>query len=97
MLIKMINILITSAGKRVSLTREFMIELKQVFSDDKVYTCDMNPMMSPAGVRSDGCFRVPPCSSEDYIETLLTLCIEHRIELNAQSVELIGAFLGAAL
>lgn len=91
----MINILITSAGKRVLLTREFMIELKQVFNDDKVYTCDMNPMMSPAGVISDGCFRVPPCSSEDYIETLLTLCIEHRIGLIIPTIDTELAVLSA--
>ena len=84
---KMINILITSAGKRVSLTKEFMVELKNVFRDGMVFTCDMNPRMSPAGVVSDGCFKVPPCNSEDYIESLLSLCIEHQIGLIIPTID----------
>jgi len=83
----MINILITSAGKRESLTKEFMIELKRVVGDGRVFTCDMNPQLSPAGVVSDGCFKVPPCDSEDYIESLVSLCVEHQIGLVIPTID----------
>ena len=89
------NILITSAGKRVSLVRKFMKELKRLFCDGKVMTCDMNPEMAPACVVSDGCFRVPRCSSEDYIETLLTLCIEKSISIVIPTIDTELAILSA--
>lgn len=73
------NILITSAGNRVSLTRKFIEELKRVFHDGKVYTCDMVPELSPAGMITDRCFKVPACTSDDYLETLLTICVEYNI------------------
>ena len=50
------NILITSAGKRVILTKKFQETLKRFYSDSKVFTTDMNPDMAPAGIISDGCF-----------------------------------------
>ena len=42
------NILITSAGKRVVLTRAFKDTLAKYDSKAKVYTTDMNPEMAPA-------------------------------------------------
>ncbi|HBK83900.1 MAG TPA: carbamoyl phosphate synthase large subunit, partial [Flavobacterium sp.] len=42
------NILITSAGQRVSLVRAFQNELKTQFPHAKVYTVDLNPSLSPA-------------------------------------------------
>ena len=50
------NILITSAGKRVALTRYFKETLNRSFPNAKVFTTDMNPQMAPAGYVSDGCF-----------------------------------------
>ena len=44
------NILITSAGKRVVLTRAFKDTLAKYDSKAKVYTTDMNPEMAPAGM-----------------------------------------------
>lgn len=81
------NVLITSAGKRVSLTRKIMKELRLLIGDGRVYTCDMNPAMSPACVISDGLFKVPPCTSEDYTDTLLTICIEHQIGLIVPTID----------
>jgi len=48
------NILITSAGKRVTLVKQFQKELKELFPTAKVYTTEMNPSLSPAAVISDG-------------------------------------------
>ena len=53
------NILITSAGKRVSLVRIFQEALRKLSLQAKVYTTDMKPEMAPAGFVSDGCFKVP--------------------------------------
>lgn len=68
------NILITSAGQRVSLVRAFQKELKKNFNEGKVYTVDMNPKLSPACIVSDGFERVKRVDDADYINDLLGLC-----------------------
>ena len=30
-------------------------------------------------IASDGCFKVPICTSEDYVETIWSLCLEYNI------------------
>ncbi len=87
------NILITSAGKRVSLTRKFMAELKAVYPEAKVYTTDMNPTMAPAGVVSDGCFGVPRCTSQDYFDTLLSICLENHVGVVIPTIDIELLFL----
>ena len=42
------NILITSAGQRVSLVKNFQNTLHKYFCDAKVFTTDMNPELAPA-------------------------------------------------
>ncbi len=44
------NILITSAGKRVTLTKQFQETLRRFYPEAKVFTTDMNPAMAPAGL-----------------------------------------------
>lgn len=81
------NILISSAGKRVTLTRQFRETLHRFFPEGKVYTTDMNPLMAPAGHVSDGCFRVPRVTAEGYIETLARLCEEHEVGIVVPTID----------
>ena len=69
------NILITSAGKRVTLTQQFRETLKRFYPEAKIFTTDMNPGMAPAGIVSDGCFAVPRVTAADYICNLLKIVI----------------------
>lgn len=89
------SILITSAGQRVALVREFQETLKRFFPDAKVFTTDMNPKFAPAAYVSDGCFEVPRCTSDDYIESLLTLCMEHGIGMIVPTIDTELAILSA--
>ena len=89
------NIIITSAGQRVALVRGFQETLHRFFPDGKVYTTDMNPRLAPAAYVSDKCFVVPRCTSEDYIETLLTLCIENGIGMIVPTIDTELAILAA--
>ena len=73
------NILITSVGKRVVLVQIFQHTLQEMGLDAKVYTTDMLPKMAPAGIVSDGCMQVPPCTADDYIDSLLDICREKQI------------------
>ena len=89
------NILITSAGQRVALVRNFQETLRRYFSDGKVYTTDMNPKLAPAAYVSDGCFEVPRCTSDDYIETLLTICLSNGIGMIVPTIDTELAILSA--
>lgn len=81
------NILITSAGKRVALTRYFKETLTRFFPDAKVFTTDMNPDMAPAGYVSDGCFKVPRVTDKDYPTFLLQICQEHEVGIVIPTID----------
>lgn len=89
------NILITSAGQRVALVRDFQETLKRYFPGGKVFTTDMNPQMAPAAYVSDGCFDVPRCTSEDYIESLLSICLGNNIGMIVPTIDTELAILSA--
>ena len=74
------NILITSANKQLTLTKEIIKETKETNADRKVYTCDIYPeSVSDIVVGHDGCFKVPICTSEDYVETIFSICLGSNI------------------
>lgn len=81
------NILITSAGKRVSLTRYFKETLNRFYLDAKVFTTDMNPDMAPAGYVSDGCFKVPRVTDKDYPSLLLRLCEKNDVGMVIATID----------
>jgi len=89
------HIIITSAGQRVALVRGFQETIHQFFPDGKVFTTDMNPRLAPAAYVSDDCFSVPRCTSEDYIETLLTLCLENGVGMIVPTIDTELAILSA--
>ncbi|MFK8265427.1 ATP-grasp domain-containing protein [Capnocytophaga cynodegmi] len=68
------NILITSAGQRVSLVNFFQKEIKHLSPENKVYTVDLNPSLAPACVISDGYKKTCSVTAPDYIENLLNIC-----------------------
>lgn len=81
------NILITSAGKRVTLVRLFQQTLKEAGKESKVYTTDMNPGLAPAGIVSDGCFAVPRVTDTNYINVLLDLCLKNEIRVVVPTID----------
>ena len=81
------NILITSAGKRVALTRYFKDTLHRFFPDAKVYTTDMNPSMAPARYVSEGCIKVPRVTDKEYPHLLLKICETNDIGLVIATID----------
>jgi len=65
------NILITSAGQRVSLIKAFQTEIKELNKANKVYTVDLNPILAPACHISDGYRTVKRVTDSNYISELL--------------------------
>lgn len=82
------NILITSAGKRVALTRYFKETLSWFYPEAKVFTTDLNPQMAPAGYVSDGCFQVPRVTDEDYPATLRRICEENGVGMVIATIDI---------
>jgi carbamoyl-phosphate synthase large subunit len=82
-----LNILITSAGQRVSLVRAFQKELKNVYQDGKVLTTDMNPVLSAACNVSDKYIRVKKVIDPHYITELLELCEREKIIMVVPTID----------
>ena len=82
-----INLLITSAGKRVTLTKLFQQSLKEIYPDSKVFTTDMNPGLAPAGIISDNCFKAPRVTDEKYTDFLMEICVKNNIGLIIPTID----------
>lgn len=81
------NILITSAGQRVSLVRAFQKELTTLYPGKKVYTTDMHPELSAACNVSDKYFTVKRVTDPNYIEELIGLCRQHDIGMVVPTID----------
>lgn len=81
------NILITSAGRRVSLVRAFQKELKKIYPEAKVIAADANPMLSAACHAADDYFEVPRLDNSKYIDVLIKKCKEHGIGLIIPAID----------
>lgn len=81
------NILITSAGQRVSLVKAFQNEIKKLDDMNKVYTVDLNPLLAPACHVSDGYKQVPRVTEDYYIQTLLSICKEWEIKIVIPTID----------
>lgn len=81
------NILITSAGQRVSLIKAFKKELLEIFPTGKILTTDLNPQLAPACHISDKYFSMPSVFSQTYIDELLQLCIREKVKLVIPTID----------
>jgi len=81
------NILITSAGQRVSLVRSFQAELKKTYPNAKVLAIDVCPELSAACQVADEYFKVKPVSHKEYIIDLLMLCKKHNIGMVVPTID----------
>ena len=81
------NILITSAGQRVSLVKAFQKELKNIYKDGKVYATDMIPHLSAACNTADHYFRVTKCTDPGYIDELINICRLNNIKMIVPTID----------
>lgn len=64
----------------MQLAKESIKAWKGRYNMVKVFTCDMNPESSMSNTVGDGCFKVPICTSDDYVETILSVCLGNDIK-----------------
>jgi len=82
-----LNILITSAGRRVSLLNAFRSELIKIFPDGKMLASDLNPDLAPACHVADQSFKVPKLSDDHYIPELLQICLDNSVKLIIPTID----------
>jgi carbamoyl-phosphate synthase large subunit len=83
----MSNILITSAGRRVSLVKAFMKELKLLVPEAKVIVSDLDPKLSAAAQVADKAFKICKIEEDCYIDSLYNFCIENDIKLIIPTID----------
>lgn len=81
------NILVLSAGRRVSLVRAFRKEAAALLPGAQVYAADLKPQLSAACQVADAAFAVPRVTSEAYVPALLALCRSHQIGLVIPTID----------
>lgn len=81
------NILVLSAGRRVSLVKAFQQAVIDLNIKAQVFTADMHPEKAAACHMSDGAFSLPHCLSDNYAEVLLSHCIEHEVKLVVPTID----------
>lgn len=74
------NILLTSAGRRVSLLRLFKQTLAELQLRGQVVTSDLQPT-APARFVADAHEQVPRVDDPRYLDRLKEICLKHRIRL----------------
>lgn len=81
------NILITSAGQRVSLVKAFQKEIRKIDINNKVYTVDLNPILAPACHISDGYKSIDRVTAPNYTSNLLSICKEWNIKMIIPTID----------
>jgi carbamoyl-phosphate synthase large subunit len=82
-----VNILITSAGRRVSLLREFKNELKKTTANGIVFVADANPEYSAASQIANTYFHLPIVSDDKYVDTLLEIAQANNIKVIIPTID----------
>ena len=80
------NVLITSAGRRVSLVQYFLHAVTSV-SGGQVFAVDLNPALSAACHIADGFEAICSVNDPDYINQLLAVCQRHDISLVIPTID----------
>jgi len=73
------NVLLTCAGRRVSLLRAFRRAI-QNFKNSKIMAADCDPT-APALIEADEAIILPCVTSDEYVEELLNICKRKKIDL----------------
>ena len=81
------NILITSAGRRVELIKEFKEKSQSLIPETKIFTTDHSPQYSAACHVADRYFESPLVTDPSYPEYLLRLCIKNDISLVVPTID----------
>ena len=75
------NILVTSAGRRVSLIKAFKESFVLLKTKSKIFITDLNIERSPAAYFADESFNIGYFNDPDYINDLLKICLKNNVSI----------------
>ena len=81
------NILFTSAGRRVSLIQAFHKEAALLSKNHQIFTADSNPELSSACQLYGKYFKVPIISSQHYVNALMEIALRNKIKLIIPTID----------
>lgn len=87
MVYKSINILVSSAGRRVGLIECFRRAAKVLEVDLKVFACDVDPDVSAACAVADKAFSVPAYGHPDFVSRLAEIAAANDIRLIVPTID----------
>lgn len=83
----MINLLISSAGRRVALINCFRAAAKLLSIELKITAIDITPEWSPACQVADTAISVPRCTDNSYLECIYDICKKHDIDMIIPTID----------
>lgn len=84
---KLLTLLLTSAGRRNQLADCFRADAVSLGLGLRVLAADLRPELSPACRQADASFAVPRCTDPGYVEALLELCSRERVGLLVPTID----------
>jgi carbamoyl-phosphate synthase large subunit len=75
------NLLITSAGRRVSLIKAFKESFVLLKLKSKIFITDLNTERSPAAYFADESFNIGYFNDPNYINDLLEICLKNKVSI----------------
>ena len=81
------NILITSAGRRVSLIKAFKEASLKLKTKSKIFITDLNTERSPAAYFADESFNIGCFSDPNYINDLLKICLKNEVSIIRPTID----------
>jgi len=82
-----VTILVSSAGRRVGLMNLFRESGEKLGLDLRVLASDMDPELSSACRLADQSFKISPCDSPDYVESLVGICERNQVDLVIPTID----------
>ncbi|RRQ45326.1 ATP-grasp domain-containing protein [Chryseobacterium sp. SC28] len=81
------NIIITSAGQRVSLVKAFQKELQKKYPHSKVIALDRCPELSAACQVADGFYKICSVTDDHYVSELLQICKKENVGMIIPTID----------
>jgi len=82
-----LRMMLSSAGRRVSLMRSFRQSAATLGADLTMFACDLNPEWSPACIEADKAFAAPPAESDEFIPAMLDISKREGIQLVVPTID----------
>lgn len=84
---KHVSVLFTSCGRRVELIKCFVAASKKLNIELSTHACDLKPDLSAACHAAAHAFAAPRCDVPEYVDTLLSYCERHKIDLLIPTID----------